>query len=166
MICFHVSNRNYEPGEIIKSNDYLKVTKERGNEWVEHLLEQFKPETAPSRIKCVFTFLDLEQALAYGVTLNEQVNYYQVEITDNPIRCPMVLCEFIRKSKGKNQLYLRSLCEEYWTPSQDWQFFELLSDQFVVIERLQISDFSPKFMGSTRYLGDKERAKNLFKKGK
>lgn len=164
MTTFHVSSTNYEPGTVVNSNDYIIVTKERGNEWVEHLLDKFRPESMPSRLKCVYTFQDIEQALIYGTTLNKEVNYYQVEIPDITLKCPMVLCEFIRKSQGKNQSYLRSLCEEYWTPKQDWQFFELLSDQFVVIERLQISDWSPKFMGEARYQGDKERAKYHFKK--
>lgn len=161
MINYHVSGNHYRQGTIVSTNNYFKTTQERGNEWIERLLIQHKPVHAPSRLNCVFTFPDMEQTLAYGTTLAYPVHYYQVEVSDDSIRCPMVLCDFIRKSSGRKPAILESLCSEYWNPTLDWQFYEFLSPEFMIIEHLETPDHKLTGMGRARYEGDKCRANSF-----
>lgn len=163
MKTYHVSEELYPVGRVVSTNNYFEITKQRGNQWIEALLLRHKPEIAPSRIKCVFTFPDLEQALAFGATLNHEVNYYTVEIDDNPFCCPMVLCGTLEKEKAARSEILESLAKEYWNPVREWAFYEYLSSTFTVVERLENVDSQLLGWGIARYQGDKVNAKAFVK---
>ncbi|MBL7839214.1 MAG: hypothetical protein JNJ75_03645 [Cyclobacteriaceae bacterium] len=162
MISYHVSKEDYSPGAIVSTNKYFEITVARGNEWVEDVLERHRPEGAPSRSTCVFTFPELQLALAYGSRLPQPVYYYVVEIPDKHHKCPMVLCEAIR-SRGRYDGITQQLCKEYWTPTLEWQVYELLTSSFKVIEKLQLTDFSERSMGIARYMGDATRSSEWIK---
>lgn len=156
MIAYHVSIHQYEIGEVITSNNYFDVTIRRGNEWVEKLLENYRPKSYPNRLKCVFSFERIE-ALGYYSDLlsSNNLQFYEVELFSYPCKSPMVMCGYIQKNKNKGQESLTKLSTEYWANTMNWNFLELLSDSFKIVDRLNRPNISEKVIGMGMYEKDK-----------
>ena len=162
MTAFHVSTKQYKIGEIISSNNYLDITQRRGNKWVEELLENYRPRLYPNRLKCVFSFAKIEALAFYSDYLNSNdLNYYEVELLNNPISCPMILCGYIQKNKNEDSDLLSKLAVEYWSKMLDWNFLELLCDSFKIVHQLNKPNISDKVLGMGMYEKDKKIAKTI-----
>lgn len=160
MIAYHVSTKQYEIGEIVTSNNYLDVTLRRGNEWVEKLLESYRPNSSPNRLKCVFSFEKIEALGFYSDFLtSNNLQFYEVELLSIPCKSPMVLCGYIQNNKDKDLLAKLSI--EYWSNTKNWNFLELLSDSFKIVRHLNRPNIAEKLIGMGMYEKDKTIAKSI-----
>lgn len=154
-IGYHVSEKEYDIGEVVSSNNYIDITLSRGNSWVENLLESHRPKSYPNRKVCVFTF-DSIDALGYYsdyLTANN-IKYYKVELLDTPYICPMFLCGFIQKNQGKEKEYLDKLAIEYWCNTMGWNFNEQLCGSFRILEYIPKPTILQKLNGMGMYNKD------------
>lgn len=162
MIAYHVSNEKYEIGKIVTTNNYFDVTLRRGNEWVEKLLENYRPRLYPNRLNCVFSFEKIEALAFYSDRLNSNdLKYYEVELLNNPVKCPMILCGYIQENKDKELDLLSKYAIEYWISTMGWNFLELLCDSFKVVRQLNRPNITEKVMGMGLYEKDKSIAKTM-----
>jgi hypothetical protein len=162
MIAYHVSTKEYCIGEIVNSNNYYDVTLRRGNEWVEELLERYRPKSCPNRLKCVFSFEKVETLGFYSDYLDSlDLQFYEVELLSNPCKSPMVLCGHIQKNRNSSSDLLSKLATEYWSNTLEWNFIELLCGSFRIIRRLDRPSILEKVLGMGMYEKDKATAKTL-----
>jgi hypothetical protein len=162
MTAYHVSKEQYEIGVVISNNNYFDVTLRRGNEWVEKLLENYRPKSCPNRLKCVFSFEKIEALGYYSDLLSlNNLQFYEVELLSYPCKSPMVLCEYIQKNRNNGQDLLAKLAIEYWGNTMNWNFLELLSDSFKIVDRLNRPNISKKVIGMGMYKKDETIAGSI-----
>lgn len=155
MKAYHVSKEQYEIGAVITSNNYFDVTLRRGNEWVETLIENYRPKSCPNRLNCVFSFEKIEALGYYSDLLSlASLQFYEVELLNIPCKSPMILCGYIQKNKNREKDFLAKLAIEYWSNTLNWNFLELLSDSFKILDRLNRPNISEKIVGMGMYKKD------------
>jgi len=155
MTTYHVSTKKYNIGNIVKSNNYYEVSLSRNNEWVENILEKHRPQNYPNRKQCVFSFENIDEFGYYSDYLTGDLNYYEVEILDSPIKCPMVLCDFIKTANNKDY---DKLAVEYWNKTKNWNFLELLCGSFKIVGLITKPAIIQKLAGRKKYKDDEQIA--------
>lgn len=104
----------------------------------EELLEQRRPGRHASRLSswCVCedpayaaTYLDAERPQPQGRT--EEKHLFSITMSQSS-RHPMYLVNKVAQKLTKGELKeAEVLADEYWTPTQDWQFWEHLGEEIV-----------------------------------
>jgi len=162
MTAYHISSKQYRIGEIVDSNNYFDITLRRGNEWVEELLERYRPKSCPNRLKSVFSFDKIEALGFYSDYLaSNNLQFYEVELLSTPCKSPLVLCGYIQKNSNLSSDLLSKLATEYWSATMKWNFLELLCDSFKIVRQVNRPNISEKVLGMGMYEKDKIIAKTI-----
>jgi len=162
-----VSINNLKNGTLLHLADsnetfYYRNRKQSGDNWVDDLLDKYKPMNAPSRKQTFYAFDSLANCYRFNKSLgnkNKTVFYYKVKLY-NPYKTVMSLTDFIFKL-GKNSSELDKIAQEYWFPSLDWKFYEYLSNKMTIIETLSEPDYLSKIQGDCNYNNDFDLRKKL-----
>lgn len=94
MITYHISKISYEEGERYSIDDYDGLSHFHKNlsevqQMINFVIDDHRPNNAPSRTKCFYTFLNEDDCIGYVDNL-EGYSLYKVEVDPtNP--CPMAL---------------------------------------------------------------------------
>lgn len=164
---FHVSCAKYEPGTkltVTERTPYSIRQKDLDHDWVDACLNKHKPEKAPLRD---FTFYACDfigncHAFFKRTKCNNEIGkpfYYKVKML-NPVKAPMCLTDLILKS-GKASEKIPKICNEYWSPQLDWQFYEYLSNEMEIVEVLNEPTQMQKMKGDANYMMDFDLGKTL-----
>ena len=165
MELFHVSCNEYGVGETKLANEetkYFQAKKDKGEEWVDLLLNAKKPDNAPSRQYTLYAFDFVGNCSAFFKSHKcDKGNklYYKVQMTD-PFKAPMCLTDLILK-QGQSSSYLAKIIEEYWHPTMDWKFWEYLSTEMKIVEVLNEPNIFEKIKGEDNYHRDFQLRKQL-----
>lgn len=145
MEYYHASRTIFSIGEEVISGE-LSPYYPKASE----VLDSCRPKDAPARKTSLYTSDSIEFAFYFlkkqRVCLND-INLYKVDVKD-PWRAVFSIPHSIetRIAEGGD---VDTLIAEYWSPTQDWNFFEYLSRSFIVTEKLphpEISDPEMLFM--------------------
>lgn len=135
-VYYHASNKSYKNGEVVSITQFegettfnhcRRTAKEQS---INLLLDNYKPNNYPSRIRCIYLFDDLNACACYKQS--ENLAYlYKVIAKSNNITGGQPMCIINLFSKyPKNQ---DILAKEYWQPTQKWKFKEFLCEEMTVI---------------------------------
>jgi hypothetical protein len=162
---FHISCEKYKVGDIINApeeTNYHKNTKDNGYEWVDLLLDSFKPEVAPSRKSTLYAFDNPNLCVVFFGSrkcANEGPFLYRVRMLD-PIKVPMSIVGCISKNEYDNE----KLAQEYWCLTEEWGLYEYLSIQMEVLEIIPIT-FRHRGSNATELIiADQSKIKKKFAK--
>jgi hypothetical protein len=136
---YHASRKKFSIGEEVISGELSPYYPNASD-----VLDSCRPKDAPARKTSLYTSDSIEFAFYFlkkeRVCLNN-INLYKVDVKD-PWRAVFSIPHAIetRIAEGRE---VNTLIAEYWSPTQDWNFFEYLSRSFIVSEKLphpEISD--------------------------
>ncbi len=166
MILYHASYKIFEIGQTYiaeRETPYFLEKQSQGMEWVDLLLNEYKPEHAPLRQQTFFACDSVENCYAF-ISSKSNVDiapiYYKVEM-DNPVKCVMCLTDIFRhvSSDDPNRpVYAK----EYWSPTQEWRYYEYLSKRMTILEIVSEPDIILKNKGKVNYNADKDLRKSTF----
>jgi len=166
LILFHASYKIFEVGQTYvadKETPYFLEKRSQGMDWVDLLLNEYKPDKAPIRQQTFFACDKVENCYAYISSRRQVVGmpiYYKVEM-ENPAKGVMCLTDIFPKFEKQNPS-LRTYAEEYWSPTLEWKYYEYLSNQMKIIEILNEPDIIMKSVGNNNYMMDQELRKEVF----
>lgn len=115
-------------------------------------LNQFRPDGAPSRLKCIYLFANLQQCRKYALSCHKQY-IYEVR-SENPFGpYPMTLVDALNKKENA------AIANEYWNPIHPWKVMEFLASSFVVVSEIAIGG---RFNDCTDFANDIVLRNRLF----
>jgi len=163
---YHVSLNKYENGTLLRmtANDethYYGKKKEKGENWVDDILNICKPTEAPMRQQTFYAFDSIENCVAFSKTNNFQNAYYYKVQMQNPFKAPMCLTDLLLKSYS-NKIKQVSIASEYWKPKIYWKFNEYLSVEMIIIESIAEPDFFALLKGKENYNNDFDLIRTSF----
>lgn len=149
MVLYHASQSEFEPGQVIRSVKpsafSLTITAE-GKEWVENILERFRPRSLIPRREALYAF-DAAGAVArfaageqYQRADDRPWYFYEVEMQSSS-RHPMYLVDLIYQADlNKDDENAETVAREYWTPRHAWREFEYLDREMRILARIDQPD--------------------------
>ena len=141
MTLFHATFKTYQSGDIITINpkqNYHTRAADKGYQWVEEVLENHKPSTAPPRTDSVYAFEALAHCKAYIEAIKDErtPKYYEVAMV-NYWKAPMVLVNRIQQQSANDTIgVLSTLANEYWQPQSKWNVMEYFGLEMTVIKEV------------------------------
>lgn len=163
---YHISCLEYQDGEIAPLqtvNTYHMLTVQQGIGWVNDFLDKKKPIGAPSRIRAYYACDTIGNCIGYGRNKKcENVGPFLYKVTmKNPRKVPMSLVNTILRKRDGNVLN-DQIANEYWTPEREWKYYEYLSEEMKIIERLEILQEYYQNNASMLIGMDQDLAKTIF----
>lgn len=163
---YHISCIEYKNGEtapLQNVNSYHLLTVQQGIGWVNDFLDIKRPTGAPSRIRSYYACDTIRNCIGYG--RNKQCEnggpfLYKVAMK-NPRKVPMSLVNTILRKREGNALN-DQIADEYWTPTREWKYYEYLSEEMKIIERLEILQEYYQNNASMLIGLDQDLAKTIF----
>lgn len=166
MILFHGSFKQFEINKIIKANEltpYFLSKQAQGSEWIDLVLNDYKPDHAPLRQYTLYACDSVANASAFieNQKMGDAVPiYYKVEMV-NPVKGVMCLTDLLFKNGPGHELN-PEISQEYWSSSQDWRYHEYLSNEMKILEVMPAPNFMEKTAGRNSYMADFELRKKLY----
>ena len=142
---------------------------EESRRLAEQLLEDRRPPDKPSRISSWFACDKPENAARYleaerqfkANKLQGTPELYQFE-TEEFSKHPMCLVESIRKALLSGDTALaEALADEYWSPKQDWRFWEYLGPRIVGATQVDWPTPMDQYSASLSYSSEYKRVKTF-----
>lgn len=164
MELYHVSFKKYEVGKTYTASNpigYHLRAIQKGEGWVNDILDEYRPDGTPSRISSFYACDILENCVAYigNKTIEgKEPIYYKVKM-ECTIGFPMVMVDRI-KCLGNDTSKILPYIDEYWNPTLDWKYLEFLSSTMTIIEIL--SEPFGLFKGKRNYEVDRDLAIKIF----
>jgi hypothetical protein len=162
---FHVTSRSYAVGEKLiasteKSNSFHRAEK-KGLDWVEGILDKYRPDDAPSRCTAIFTFDEIKFCGLYVVTESiANPVYYKLEVQSS-WKAPMAMVNRINKL-GKAMSFKHIVAaKEYWRPTMDWNCYEFLVNEAVVLDKCDPPPSVDIKNAKSLYFKDVDLTKNI-----
>jgi hypothetical protein len=168
MILYHVSYKSFTIGECLTANEitpYFLEKQEKKEEWVDTILNNFKPVDAPDRQHTFFACDAIENCYAFianKIPLSGNPIYYKVEMIE-PIKAVMCITDLILKV-GPDDIQVEDFAKEYWIPTLNWKYYEYLSAKMKIMEIIEEPNSLLKAKGRINYQSDWELRKNTFGK--
>lgn len=166
-VYFHASANVYEPGQTIAvegESRYASRVRARGHGWVNEFLDRHAGATGkPARVTssyccehagCCAAFAESDEHLRTGFCL------YEVRTIGRVHRAPMVLVGRMLKFET-NAARLGAIASEYWSPTQDWKYLEVLTDGLQVVRRVVSPEIHVVASGQQRYADDVQLVQGL-----
>lgn len=137
MTLFHITDKVYEIGTSISSNDFGEACFYHQNNpvhiWINDVLDARRDADCPPRKRCIYAFDKPGHCLAFNN--NPVLHCYQIEMEAHG-GYPMVLTDKLRRV-GENYNRLDDLIDEYWHPTKQWKYNEFLGESMVVIGEIK-----------------------------
>lgn len=166
MTLFHASYETFEVGRTYSADrvtPYFLEKQSQNMDWVDILLNEYKPDHAPMRQQTFFACDSVENCFAYISSrprIGELPIYYKVEM-ENPVKAVMCITDIFR-NVDINDPAIPVYANEYWYPSQEWRYYEYLSDSMQILEVVQEPDFILKNRGKMNYSADRDLRIRMF----
>ena len=168
MILYQVSYRIFNIGDKLiatTTTPYFLQKQQSGDEWVDTILNSYKPINTPDREFTFFACDAVENCYAFiadkiGVLGNPI--YYKIEMQE-PVKAVMCITDLILKS-GAADINIPDYASEYWTPTLELKYFEYLANEMEIIEIVNGPDVILKNKGKNNYMLDRELRKRTFVK--
>ena len=132
MELYHATRNVFSIGEEIISNSLSPYYPEASD-----ALDSLRPDNAPARINALYSADSSAFAYYFLIKQNvckSEINLYKVKVQD-PWQAVFSIPHVIQRriEKGQN---IDSLINEYWDPTENWEFYEYLSTSFVITDQL------------------------------
>jgi hypothetical protein len=137
---YHISCTLYTVGQIVPApeiTNYHLATIAQGHGWVDELLDANRPDDAPSRTSTLYAFANKNHCVSFfGARTCENGGpyLYKVEML-NPVKAPMTIVGAIAKDEYSND----DLVNAYWNHNEEWNAYEYLSSQMIILEIIPIT---------------------------
>jgi hypothetical protein len=166
-IFHHGTFREYEIGKVYVWSDENKQPTIR-NENVESALERFRPDNTPKRTESFFATDKVEYASKFieaerhrnPALENKPYRIYKVKLFDCH-RSPMILVDKVRELIQSNG-DMKTIAEEYWTPTRDWKFFEYFGPKMKVLGECSPPSEGAMMLVTVQCCKDSDLADKLF----
>jgi hypothetical protein len=142
---YHISCIEYPIGVVAPIEDlsfYHTSTLTDSRSWINDFLDDHSPEDFPSRKKSFYACDTIANCKALKSTICNDVDciprIYKVRLS-NPKKVPMALVTHLFKL-GEDNASNINIVNEYWTPTEEWNFYEYLSEEMEIIEEIPNSD--------------------------
>lgn len=166
MILFHASYNQFEVGQTYLADSdtpYFLEKQAQGMDWVDLLLNKYKPVSAPPRQRTFFACDSVENCFAFisnRPRVGETPIYYKVEM-ENPAKGVMCITDIFRKV-DRDDPNIPVYAQEYWTPTQEWRYFEYMSASMKILEIVDEPEFILKIRGKENYTSDRDLRIRMF----
>ncbi|MDI1316899.1 hypothetical protein [Flavobacterium sp.] len=145
---YHITCIEYPIGVVNPIEDlsfYHSKTLTDSRSWINDFLDENSPEDFPSRKKSFYACNTIANCKALKSTICNEADciprIYKVRM-NNPIKVPMALVTHLFKL-GEDNTVNTDIANEYWTPTEEWKFYEYLSEEMEIIEEMINSDVTP-----------------------
>lgn len=140
MISYHITTKDYENGIAYSIENFDGVSYYHQSlanpeqQYINDVIDDCRPQNAPSRKKCFYTFGDIDYCLGF-IDNPDGYKLYQVEINTN-VPHPMCLIDFINGHKN----LVQSLAPIYWDQERTEKFWikEYIGTEMRIIRRLDL----------------------------
>jgi hypothetical protein len=146
MELYHITCKAYPIGKVPilegESFYYLSTLKD-GRAWINEFLDSQKSNKMPSRKKAFYACDSINNCKILKNTvakLHCTPKIYKVSMT-NPSKSPISLVNHLFKL-GKDHRIVNDVAKEYWNPTQNWKFYEYLSEEMEIIQEVLNEDLS------------------------
>lgn len=141
---YHISHNDYPLGKvnsIVGISYYHQLTVDNKIDWVNDFLDNEKPHNAPSRKKAFYACDSITNCVGFwgrSKCISGSTFLYKVKML-NPCKVPMSLVNTLNR-KGISNPSNHLVAQEYWMPTQNWSFYEYLSEEMQIIEKIEIKN--------------------------
>jgi len=168
MPLYHISITKYQISQElpirIEDSDFHRNAINDGKVWVNDILDEGRPDNAPSRKRAYYAFDNYEHCLYYFKSqygINTAYFLYEVQLT-NTITAPMYLNKTLLNNRENNNL-IQEIVTEYWNPIRNWNFLEYLGDTMTIVNILE-SDINQSLTHIQElYINDRGIARNFLR---
>jgi hypothetical protein len=159
-IFYHASNHRLEIGNAFRNGE--RLIPDSQDRQVEDILEKFRGGRSVSRLNAFFVTKNESDCAIY---LKNQgymgsILIYKVRLLASCYH-PMVLVDRIKMHLGNDEI-LKQIAEGYWHPSQDWKYFEFLSDSMEILEEVAVPNNDMLSGAKFRYGSDRDLAQRIW----
>lgn len=166
MRLFHITdNITYKIGDVISVNDFegnmcFYHEKHIEHRWINDFLNACKPDNYPSRRKCIYAF-DNPGHCFFFLSREPLITDHCYEVEMNAVGgFPMILTGWMIRHRN-NTDSLRNIAEEYWHPTNPWNFCEYMGSEMTIISEVNL-DNAQRNVSRNRYMMDYDRAMFIF----
>jgi hypothetical protein len=154
---FHASSKPIV-GFLNNANRFIKSEKH----WIEEEFERFRNGRSFSRLTAFFATATVAECFWFHKiqTGCAPAFLYRVKMT-NPHRHPMVLIGKAESHQGIGKK-LEVIVEEYWHPTENWNFLESLDSSIEIVERVELPAKEIVDGAAHRYGQDQKLANKLW----
>lgn len=168
MIVYHITDKEYELGQIVDVNDFdgysnyhlgLTASQRAINEY----LSDNRPTGEPSRQLCLYAFEKPEYCIYFrknDISRGQTMHLYKCEMNSLQGH-PMILVNQFSNTLESNWGKLKN---EYWHPTKVWKLKEQMAEEMRILEEIPITSTlrSSSFMiGNNDYADDSVMARRL-----
>lgn len=164
MIVYHITDKEYQPGQIVNINDFdgdshyhHKLTE--GWKKINEYLSANRPEGEPFRQLCLYAFEKPEYCVYFrkkDILKGLSFHLYQCEMNSTQGH-PMILVHQFERLAEENWEQLRN---EYWHPTKQWKLMEDLADELQILEEIPIEG---AFRNRSFMIGNDDYADDVIK---
>jgi hypothetical protein len=166
-VYFHASANVYDPGQTIAvqgESSYAIRARARGHGWVNEFLDRHPGATGkPARVTSSYCCEHAGCCGAFAVSddhLRAGFYVYEVRTIGRVHVGPMVLVGRMLNFEA-DAARLGAIASEYWNPTQDWKYLEVLADSLQVVRRVASPEIHVVAAGQKRYADDVQLAQGL-----
>jgi hypothetical protein len=165
MELYHITCKVYPIGRVptLEGESFYHLSTQIDDRaWINQFLDSQKSSEMPSRKKAFYACDSIMNCKALKSTVAKPhctPRIYKVRMA-TPSKSPMALVNHLFQL-GQNHTKNVEVANEYWNPTEDWKYYEYLSDEMEVIEQITIENW---ISGGLIALGeDRELANKLYK---
>ena len=166
MIVYHITDKEYQPGQIVNINDfdgdsYYHHELTDGRKKINEYLSANCPTGEPSRQLCLYAFEKPEYCVYFrkkDITEGQPLHLYKCEMT-SPQGHPMIL---VHQFEALTEDRWEQLCNEYWHPTKKWNLMEHMAEEMQILEEIHITGAlrcSSFMIGNNDYADDSVKAR-------
>ena len=163
---YHITCINYSIGTIppiVDTSHFHQATLNDDRRWINDFLDANRPPIVPSRKRSFYAFDSITNCVGYWSSKRCTIGgplLYKVKMT-NPSKVPMHLVNTLLQ-KGEGNAANLQIATEYWHPTENWKFYEFLSEEMEVLERVDLKP-EHRFNNAIILIGqDRDLAKRLY----
>ena len=156
MELYHASRKEMDVGDYIVSSYTSDFYPEASEE-----MDSERPCGKPSRAEALYCS-DIDEFAVFYLMLQEvpkdKIKLYKVEVNDFH-KAPFSITNVINRRIETDQPR-DLLIKEYWNPRKNWTYYEFLTLEFTIIEKLEIP-FVDEIAIRSRYGRDSDQAQQI-----